>query len=119
MAATALNILVEQGATWTQDVALGENVSGHAFRAEIRDTWRREGGWLVAEIQVSVTDAATGAVRLSLDAATTAQLRPLPQYRDGKQVATMGAWDLISTTPDGAVRRWRYGLAYLSQGITE
>lgn len=112
MPASTLNLTIEQGATFSQSIALGAATwNGHSAIAKLYD---RFGGQLLAEFTCSAI--AANAVTISLTATQTAELTVPAYIRDDQRKFTYGYWDL---TADDAVTitRLREGTVLLSRQV--
>jgi len=108
--ATVLNLTIEQGATFTQAVAVGAAYDGYTARAALRSGF---GGALLATY--TATTVASGSTTLGLAAAITAALTP-PTWADASREITLGVYELELVSPDGLiVVRARQGSATLSR----
>ncbi len=112
MAATNLDLTIEQGATFSQAIALGASTwNGQAATAQIRSKF--DGGKLVDITAAIATDTLT----LSLTAVQTAALVAPAYARADEQTVLIGYYDVESISGD-VVTRHRQGRVYLSRGIT-
>jgi hypothetical protein len=112
MPATSLDLIIEQGATFSQAVALGASTwDGQATTAQVRQTY--DGNLLVA----FTAAIAAGTLTLSLTAVQTATLVAPPYARPDEQNILIGYYDAESVNA-GVITRHRMGKVYLSRGIT-
>jgi hypothetical protein len=111
MTASNLNLTIEQGATFSQVVAVGEAYNGLSPRGTIR---RSFGGDSLASLTCSAV--AAGNTTISLTAAQTAALQPLSALPSERDVV-IGVWDLETPTADATpvVTRHRQGKVILSR----
>lgn len=111
MSATALNITIEQGATFSQVIAVGGTYDGDTARATMRRTF---GGEKLADLTCSAISA--GNVTISLTAVETAALTVMDGTPTEREIV-IGVWDLEAV--DGAsVVRLRQGKVILSREAT-
>lgn len=113
MAATTLDLSIEQGATFAQAVSLGASYDGQTPRAVVRCDFA-DGGPVLVELACTVV--ASGSTTLSLTAAQTAALRAGADNPDRRAVP-LGYWDL-ETEAGGVVVRHRHGRVTLSREAT-
>lgn len=112
MSATNLDITIEQGATYSQAIALGANTwDGQTVRASIRAKF---GGAKLLDLTGVI---AAGTLTLSLTAAQTAGLTPPAWARDDERDALLGYYDAESVSGD-TVTRHRQGKVYLSREVS-
>ena len=104
--ATTLNLLIDQGATFSQDVSVGTSRNGLFPRAVIRDSF---GGSLIATLACTVV--AAGSTTLSLTAAQTAAIVRPRWGSANERESFLGVWELeipngatVSRTHQGEVR---------------
>jgi hypothetical protein len=109
--ATNLNLTIEQGATFSQTIAVGSGYNGHTARGTLR---RSFGGDILAELTCSAISA--GNVTVSLTAAQTRDLTAIGALPSEREVV-IGAWDLEADNA-GAVARLRQGKVILSREAT-
>ena len=81
------------------------DLTDYAFKAQVRSSFASE--TVIAEIDISTTDAADGKIDLSIAAADTLTLTAGSYY-----------WDLRVTDGDGAVARWVSGSVTISGTVT-
>lgn len=113
MTATALNLTIEQGATFTQAIDLGAATwNGQTPSATIRT---RFGGTLVKALTCSAI--AANLVTISLTAAEAALLVAPASARDDERAVVIGYWELIATNA-GVVTRLRQGTVTLSRQVS-
>jgi len=112
MAATRLDITIEQGATFSQTIAVGEAYDGYTARASIRTAF---GGSRVVDL--SCTTVASGNTTISLTAAQAALLTAPAYARADEREVKIGEWDLELVSGETVVRS-RYGEANLSREAT-
>jgi hypothetical protein len=117
MAATALNLTIEQGATFSQVVNLGTTYTGLTPTAMLRRSFGSGsgGGDLIASFSCTAVDG-SGNTTVSLTATVTAALQAigaLPSERE----AVLGVWDM-ETINAGVVVRHRQGKVILSREAT-
>jgi hypothetical protein len=112
MAATTLDLTIEQGATFSQPITLGAATwDGQATTAQLRTTY--DGGKLI-DFTAAI---AAGILTLSLTAAQTAALSAPAYARADEQLIQIGYYDVESIS-GAVVTRHRQGRVYLSRGIT-
>jgi len=119
MAATALDLLIEQGATLSQSVALGASFAGQTVRATIRSGFPAQVGGAgdkVVDLSCTVVDGSGNTV-LSLTATQTAALTVPANARFDERVVLLGRWDLESVG-GAVVTRHRQGDVRLSREVT-
>lgn len=113
MSATALNLTIEQGATYSLSIDLGAATwNGQTAAAVIRD---RFGGTLLKALTCSAI--AANAVTISLTAAESALLSAPAYARDDEAAVIIGHWELIATQ-GAAVTRLRQGTVTLSRQVS-
>ena len=106
--ASTLNLLIDQGATFTQAVSVGTSFNGLTPRAVIRDSF---GGSLIATLACSVVSA--GSTTLSLAAVQTIAIARPASASARERESLLGVWEL--EIPNGAtVTRTHQGEARLS-----
>lgn len=109
MPATALNLTIEQGATFSQVINIGTTYTGLTPTGQIRRSFQ---GDLLTALTFTAVDG-SGNTTVSLTATATASLQPidaLPSERD----ALIGIWDM-ETSNAGTVVRHRQGKVILSR----
>lgn len=109
MPATALNITIEQGATFSQVVNVGATYQGITPTGQLR---RSFGGDLLAALTCSAVDG-SGNTTISLTATQTGSLQPIDALPSEREVV-IGVWDL-ETSSGGTVVRHRQGKVILSR----
>lgn len=109
MAATLLDLTIEQGATFSQAIALGATTwNGQVVTAQIRSKFG--GGILATLTGVIASDTLT----LSLTAVQTALLQAPAYARDDEREVVIGYYDAESVSA-GVVTRHRQGKVTLSR----
>jgi hypothetical protein len=112
MTASALNLTIEQGATFTQAIALGASTwNGQSATALLYD---RFGGNLLATLTCSAI--AADSVTISLTAAETGELDAPAYIRNTERKFVFGYWELTATTGP-TITRLREGVVYLSRQV--
>lgn len=112
MPASALNLTIEQGATFSQVVNLGTTYTGLTPTAMVRQSF---GGNLLATFTCTAVDA-SGNTTISLSATITAALQVNGLSPADREVL-LGVWDL-ETSNAGTVVRHRQGKVILSREAT-
>lgn len=112
MAATALNITIEQGATFSQVINLGVTYTGLTPTGMLK---RQFQGDKLADLTCTAVDG-SGNTTISLTAIATAALQPIGALPSEREVA-IGVWDL-ETSNAGTVVRHRQGKVILSREAT-
>lgn len=117
MAAGTLDIIIDQGATWTLAVewqapaGTGINLTGYDVRAQVRDGYADAGGTVLASMTigdgVTVTSAVGGAFTLSIPATDT-ETMPTGNY----------VWDCEVESAGGEVTRLLMGRAIIRPEVT-
>jgi hypothetical protein len=107
MAAAKYNIEIEQGATFSRTIVVTENSSpknltGYTGKAQVRKT---HGGDLIADFQVTISDAVNGEITWEMPSATTAQLQERKgvydlEINDGAAVITRLLKGDVVITPE-------------------
>ena len=111
MAVYVANILINQGADFSQTYTLedsnsnsAQNLSGYSVAAKIS---KHHASTTQTSFSASISNAAGGEIKLSLTDTQTADLAP------GRQV-----YDILLTHPDGTKERVVEGMAIVRDGVT-
>lgn len=121
MAAVELDILIEQGASFSKQFTLKDgngtaiDITGYTFRSQIRKTYSDPG--TVASFTCAIVTAASGIFSISLTAVETAALQ-VPKASGAKKTLVQCAWDLEAVKPDTTVLRIAEGIASISPEVT-
>lgn len=92
MPASLLDLTIEQGAIFSQEIAIDEAYNGLTPVAQIRD---RVNGSLIAALTCSVV--AAGATTISMTAEQTAALAVYDDPRPDLRAVLLGSWDMLTT----------------------
>jgi hypothetical protein len=114
MSATTLNLTIEQGATFSQTIAVGNTYDGYTARAKLRSQFG-PCGELLATFTCSAVSS--GNVTLSLTAAQTALLLAPTWAQWDERSILIGVWDL-ELVSGATVVRARQGEVDLSLEAT-
>lgn len=109
MPASALNLTIEQGATFSQVVNVGVTYVGLTPTGQLR---RSFGGDLLVPLSCTAVDG-SGNTTISLTAVQTGSLQAIDALPSEREVV-IGVWDL-ETSNAGAVVRHRQGKVILSR----
>lgn len=103
---TTLDLAFTQGDTFSQSITLNTNITGRTPKAQIRIYPESLQAW--AEFEITVTNAATGAITISLDSTKTRRL-PLKTF-----------WDLQTTdnTDDTDITTHVRGMVFCQRDVT-
>ena len=111
MAVYVANILINQGADFSQTYTLedsnsnsAQNLSGYSVAAKIS---KHHASTTQTSFSASISNAAGGEIKLTLTDTQTADLAP------GRQV-----YDILLTHPDGTKERVVEGMAIVRDGVT-
>ena len=111
MAVYVANILINQGADFSQTYTLedsnsnsAQNLTGYTVAAKIS---KHHASTNQTEFSATVSNAAAGEIKLILTDVQTAALAP------GRQV-----YDILLTAPDGTKERVVEGMAIIRDGVT-
>jgi hypothetical protein len=121
MAAASLDILVEQGATFSRVLTIKDssgnpiNITGWTFAGEIRAT--APSGTILANFAFSIINAALGQVSWTLDATTSAGIAVLPAPSYIRLISNY-TYDINATHLDGTVERLLQGTCQVSPEVT-
>jgi hypothetical protein len=112
MPATALDLTIEQGATFSQAIALGAGTwDGQVVTAQIRSAF---GGQLLATFTGVI---ASGTLTLSLTATQTAAIQGPAHARADEREIVIGYYDAESVNA-GVITRHRQGKVTLSREVS-
>lgn len=125
MSAGALDILIEQGATFELDMTLTDengdriDLTGHTFRGQVRASFSDSA--IVATMSFTPGDqtqpATKGTVKATISAANTTTI-PVPANTDSpERPITKMIYDIESEVA-GTVYRWLQGAAMISPEVT-
>ena len=97
------NLIVEQGTTFERllkfytsvDLESRMDLTGYTLRSQARDSW---GAPLRIEIDLEITDAENGEVKMTISPEQTVSLNPAVYY-----------WDLLLVAPSGKVSKYIKG----------
>lgn len=104
-------LTADQGATFTATIDLANddgtpiNVANNTFQSQVRKSYYSSN--VVANLSITVSDSANGNLRLSLDSANTANVKP------GRYV-----YDVKMTSNTGAVTRILEGIITVTPQVT-
>jgi hypothetical protein len=104
-------LTADQGATFTATIDLANddgtpiNVANNTFLSQVRKSYYSSN--VVANLSIAVSDSANGNLRLSLDSANTANVKP------GRYV-----YDVKMTSNTGAVTRILEGIITVTPQVT-
>jgi hypothetical protein len=115
MSATTLNLTLEQGATFSQTIAVASDTSLDAYTARARVRRRGFRGCLVVDLTCSAI--LNGSLTVSLTAAQTAALIPPTWAEVDQRLIDLGVWDLELVSGSTVVRS-REGVVKLSREAT-
>jgi hypothetical protein len=97
------DITIYQRATFTKDVILPIDITGHEVFAQIWDEKRRN---KVADFEVTVIDAVDGHIRLTID------------WQDTTPLKKPAFWDLMVVYNDDTRDYWLEGAVTIDPGLT-
>jgi hypothetical protein len=123
MPASTLNLLLEQGATFSQTIAVGVSYAGYTARAKVRRaSYLCAGGYagFYGDVLVEFTCAAVtmgGDCVIGLTADQTALLLAPPWVTQDEREVLLGVWDL-ELVSGATVIRSRQGVVKLSREAT-
>lgn len=104
-------LTADQGATFTATIDLANddgtpiNIANNTFQSQVRKSYYSSN--VVANLSITVSDSANGNLRLSLDSANTANVKP------GRYV-----YDVKMTSNTGAVTRILEGIITVTPQVT-
>lgn len=98
------DITIYQRATFTLQVTLPINLTGHQVLAQVWDDKRRR---KYADFTVTVTDLVNGEIDLEIDSDVT------------KEIKKQGEWDLMVIYADGTKQYWLEGDVKIDPGYTD
>jgi hypothetical protein len=98
------DITIYQRATFTLDVTLPIDLTGHTVLAQVWDDRRRK---KFADFDVNYLDRANGEIRITIDSDVT------------KEMKKQGEWDLMVLYSDTTKQYWLEGNVLIDPGYTD
>jgi len=122
MAAGKLNLLIEQGATFTRKLFFKDSsnaaidLTGNAFAGQIRKS--ASDPTIIATFTCMITDAPAGEVEISLTDSQTSAI-PVKASTSPERESTEYAYDIERTISGGTKQRVLEGIASVSPEVTK